>query len=249
MADTPARTHASSVELRRCDEPISTAVARPVLDGTKPLQALAIPTRVGCSCQAFAAGCVTHWLTRPITPIDALGSTVASLRTTAAGRRRLLAEMPAVIHRLTATGDWATVASLCRRFPLSVAPAVTNTDDWVGESPLGLETLAGLAMAGVLGADTYERSWPTAVAGRMTAGEATMAHRLRLYHKWLTGTVGGGRVVTAVIAAATPLPLELAAMVADPRGYATQHPDSSVSESPDSVSESAMARPSDVVRA
>jgi len=217
MPASPAKTHgASSVNLRRCDEPISTAVARPVLAGTKPLQALAIPTRVGCAgCQAFAAGCVTRWLTRPITPVDALGSTVASLRSTPKGRRRLRAEMPAVVHRLTATGEWVTLASLCRRFPLSVAPAVTNTDDWPGESPLGLDTLAGLAMAGVLGLGTYDRSWPTAVAGRMTVGDAALAHRLRIYHKWLTGTVGGGRAVAAAIAAATPLPLEVARIVAD----------------------------------
>ena len=113
-----------------------------------------------------------------------------------------------MVHRLTATGEWATLASLCRRFPLSVAPAVVNTDDWPGESPLGLDTLAGLAMAGVLGAATYDRSWPTALAGRITVSDAALAHRLRIYHKWLTGTVGGGRAVAAAIAAATPLPLE-----------------------------------------
>jgi hypothetical protein len=217
MSGGPSQTGASSVNLRRCDEPISTAVARPVLAGTKPLQALAIPTRVGCAgCQAFAAGCVTRWLTRPITPIDALGSTVASLRSTPKGRRRLRAELPAAVHRLTAAGEWSTLAALCRRFPLSVAPAVVNTDDWGGESPLGLEALAGLAMSGVLGLGTYDRSWPTAAAGRMTVGDAALAHRLRIYHKWLTGTVGGGQAVAAAIAAATPLPLEVADIVAGP---------------------------------
>ena len=242
---------ASSVDLSRCSEPLSAAAARPVLDGTKPLQALAIPTRVGCAgCQAFAAGCVTRWLTRPITPIDALGSTVASLRSTAAGRRRLRAEMPGAVHRLTAAGEWSTLGALCRRFPLSVAPAVVNTDDWGGESPLDLEALAGFAMAGVLGAATYDRSWPTVLAARMTAGDAALAHRVRIYHKRLTGIMGGGRAVAAAVAAGTPLPFEIAVLVADgPTAHAAHQPGPSLSEPLDSVSESAMDLPSAVVRA
>jgi hypothetical protein len=206
---------ASSCQLPKCTAQITEAVADAVISGAKPIQTLAIKTSIGCAkCTAFNAACVTSWLTTPIVPVDAAEIVVKSLRTTVAGRARLRREIPGLVHRLTAASEWSILADLCHTFPCTIAPEVGNTDDWEPAGPLPLVTLAHMAMAGVLGPTTLERSWATALRQRLTARDAVLLHRLRLYRQWLSGDRRSSAVGACAVMRATSLPSDVATMIA-----------------------------------
>jgi hypothetical protein len=206
---------ASSVEIARCTDDVEAAVARPILDGTKHLQSVAIPTRVGCACRARRPGCATRHLSRPIVPVDAAHGIILHLRATHAGRQRLQREMPAALHRMTATNEWETTAALCRRFPLCVATVVENTDKWGGDTAVvPLQALCDFAVAGVLGPATLKNALPTAFAGRLTCAQAAQAVRVHTYDECLLKKQGTSKHVTRILTACLPLPREIVKVIA-----------------------------------
>ena len=206
---------ASSVELGRCRDSVTDAVAAPIIDGTKELQAVAIPTRVGCQCCAHSHACVTRWVSSPIVPVDAATAVVLRLRATPSGRNRLRRELPAAIHRMTSVGEWQHVAALCRRFPLGVAPVVANTDDWGGDAVVvPLQALHDFAVAGVLGVATAEKAIPTATSGRLTCTQAVQAYRVKLYHQCLLRSAPSRKTLARIITACIDLPAEVSDMIA-----------------------------------
>jgi len=206
---------ASSVEIANCADSVTSAVAKPIVDGAKEVQAVAIPTRIGCVCRAHNRGCVTAWLAAPIMPIDAANAVILQLRATANGRKRLRRELPAAVHRMVSVGEWQHVAALCRRFPLGVATVVENTDKWGGDAAaISLQALRDFAIAGVLGPATLEKAMPTAMAERFTCAAAQHVVRVQLYAECLLQKPGGRKDLVRVLCRCPGIPTDVWALVA-----------------------------------
>lgn len=125
----------ASICLPRCGFSMETAFASAVGSGALVLPSLALPHSVDCRlCRRVGPAVCPSKLSGAIRPVSAAAAAIKAL---VDGNKsaRLAAEVPLLVHALLSAGEVGAVASLCRRFPLTVAPATAAVAADMAEPP------------------------------------------------------------------------------------------------------------------